>query len=116
MATGHATQWALEASAVLSARKVRHSLLHVPTIKSVNEREVADYCFAHKSVVTVENHQIVTGFGGLVAEVVSDVGGGPKITRVDIPNSWAPGGTLTYIRERLGLDAEALATRIEEAG
>ena len=83
----HAMQWALEASAVLSARKVSHLLLHVPTIKPVNEREVADCCFARKSVVTVENHQIVTGLGSLVAEIVSDVGGGPKIIGVGILNS-----------------------------
>ena len=115
VATGHATQWALEASEILSQKGVSHSLLHVPTIKPVNEQEIADFCFAHKTVVTVENHQIVTGLGSLVAEIVCDSGGGPKITRIGIPNQWAPGGTLPYIREQLGLDAATLANRIEGA-
>ena len=115
VATGHATQWALEASEILSAKGVSHSLLHVPTIKPVNEQEIADFCFAHKAVVTVENHQIVTGLGSLVTEIVCDRGGGPKITRIGVPNQWAPGGTLPYIREQLGLDAATLATRFEEA-
>ena len=115
VATGHATQWALEASEILSQKGVSHSLLHVPTIKPVNEQEIADFCFAHKTVVTVENHQIVTGLGSLVTEIVCDRGGGPKITRIGIPNQWAPGGTLPYIREQLGLDAATLASRIEGA-
>jgi len=50
-----------------------------------------------------------------VTEIVSDIGGGPKIKRIGIPNQWAPGGTLGYIREQLGLDAPTLASRIEEA-
>ena len=61
VATGHATQWALEASEILTQKGVSHSLLHVPTIKPVKEQEIADFCFAHKSIVTIENHQIVTG-------------------------------------------------------
>ena len=115
VATGHATQWALEASEILTQKGVSHSLLHVPTIKPVNEQEIADFCFAHKTIVTVENHQIVTGLGSLVSEIVCDIGGGPKITRIGVPNQWAPGGTLPYIREQLGLDAATLANRIEGA-
>ena len=115
VATGHATQWALEASDLLTQKGVSHSLLHVPTIKPVNEQEIADFCFAHKAVVTVENHQIVTGLGSLVSEIICDRGGGPKMTRIGVPNQWAPGGTLPYIREQLGLDALSLANRIEGA-
>ena len=114
VATGLGTQWALEASKLLTEKGVDHSLLHVPTIKPVNEEEIADFCLRHRSVVTIENHQIVTGLGSLVAEVVCDRGAGPKITRIGIPNAWAPGGTLPYIREQLGLDAKTLAQRIEE--
>lgn len=113
VATGHGTQWALEASALLAERGVDHSLLHVPTLKPVDEDELAGFCFAHDEIVTVENHQIVTGLGSLVAEVVADRGRGPRVTRLGIPNRWAPGGTLGYIRGQLGLDAQALADRIE---
>jgi len=114
IATGHGSQWALEASDILTERGVDHSLLHVPTIKPVREAEIADFAFAHNQIATVENHQIVTGLGSLVAEIVSDIGGGPRITRFGLPNQWAPGGTLPYIRRQLGLDAETLATRIAE--
>ena len=116
IATGHGTQWALEASALLAERGVDHSLLHVPTIKPVNESEISDFCFAHDQIVTVENHNIVTGLGSLVTEIVSNIGRGPRITRLGIPDVWAPGGTLPYIRSQLGLDAPALAQRIEAIG
>lgn len=115
-ATGHGTQWALEASKLLQERGVNHSLLHVPTIKPVNESEISDFCFAHDQIVTVENHSIVTGLGSLIAEIVSNIGRGPRITRLGIPDVWAPGGTLPYIRSQLALDAPTLANRIEAIG
>ena len=114
IATGHGTQWALEASRLLENQGVDHSLLHVPTLKPVREHEVAAFAFAHTQIVTGENHQIVPGLGSLVAEIVSDIGRGPRITRMGLPNRWAPGGTLSHIRQALGLDAETMARRIAE--
>ena len=113
VACGHGTLWALGASDLLAARGVDHSLLHVPTIKPVNEAEIAGFACAHDQIVTVENHQIFTGLGSLVAEIVLDIGRGPRVTRLDIPNVWAPGGTLPCIRAALGLDGEGLANRIK---
>lgn len=114
VATGHATQWALEASDILREMGIDHSLMHVPTIKPANENEIADFCFAHDQIVTIENHNIVTGLGSLVTEVISNIGRGPRVTRLGIPDEWAPGGTLPYIRAQLGLDAASLALRIAE--
>lgn len=111
---GHASQWAVEASDILANREVDHSLLHVPTIKPVNEREIVDFCFAHDEIVTIENHQISTGLGGLVSEITSNVGRAPRITRIGVPDSWAPGGSIGHIRKHFGLDPETLAKRIAE--
>ncbi len=112
IATGHGTQWALEASDLLSDQGVEHSVLHVPTIKPVREKEIAEFAFAHDQIVTIENHQIVTGLGSLVAEIIADIGGGPRLKRFGVPNTWAPGGTLPFIRAQLGLDAKSLAHSI----
>jgi len=89
-----------------------HSVLHVPTIKPVREKEIAEFAFAHDQIVTIENHQIVTGLGSLVAEIIADIGGGPRLKRFGVPNTWAPGGTLPFIRAQLGLDAKSLAHSI----
>ena len=114
VSTGHGTQWALEVSTLLQELEIDHSVLHVPTIKPVNEREIAEFAFSHNQIVTIENHQIVSGLGSLVTEIVSNVGGGPRITRKGLPNIWAPGGTMGYIRQQLGLDAATLTECIKE--
>jgi transketolase len=111
---GHASQWAVEASDMLVEEGFDHSLLHVPTIKPVNEQEIIDYCFAHDQIVTIENHQISTGLGGLVSEITSKVGRAPRITRIGVPDSWAVGGSVGHVRQHLGLDTPTLVRRIKE--
>ena len=111
---GHASQWAVEASDVLAEEGFDHSLLHVPTIKPVNEQEIIDYCFAHDQIVTIENHQISTGLGGLVSDLTSKVGRAPRITRIGVPDSWAVGVSVGHVRQHLELDTPTLARRIKE--
>lgn len=115
IATGSATQWALEASELLTKAGIEHGVLHVPTLKPARLNEVWDFCNGRKEVFSLENHQIVGALGSLVAEVLAEQGGGPRLTRLGIPNQWAPGGTLNYIRGQLSLDAESLARRIQAA-
>ena len=114
IATDQRTQRAIEVSTILLDYGIDHSLLHVPTIKPVNNKEIADFAFFHNQIVTIENHQIVSGLGSLVAEIVSDISGGPRVTRMGLQNIWAPGGTMNYIRHQLDLDAETPAEGIKE--
>jgi transketolase len=114
ISTGHGSQWALEVSDKLTNQGIDHSHLHVPTIKPVNEDEIWEFCIQHKQIFTIENHSVVGGLGGLVAEVMANYGGGPRLTRFGVPDTWAPGGSLGYIRTQLQLDADTLVRRIKE--
>jgi transketolase len=115
IATGAGTEWALEASRLLERAGIDHALLHVPTLKPARHEEIWRFCEGRSRVFTIENHNIVGGLGGLVAEIMADHGGGPRLTRLGVPDHWAPGGSLAYIRKSLGLDAESLARQIKEA-
>lgn len=115
IATGAGTEWALEASRLLERVGIDHALLHVPTLKPARHEEIWRFCQGRSRVFTIENHNIVGGLGGLVAEILADHGDGPRLTRLGVPDHWAPGGSLAYIRKSLGLDAESLAQQIKEA-
>ena len=115
ISTGSATQWALEASALLAKAGVQHGLLHVPTLKPARENEILAFSKGRSRIFTLENHQISGGLGGLVAEILAAQSDMPPLTRLGVPNRWAPGGTLAYIRAQLGLDAETLAKTFQAA-
>lgn len=106
IATGLGTTWALEAAELLDGNA---SILHVPTLKPLDDEGVASYCTRFEVVTTVENHSVVGGLGSAVAEVMAEHGVPARLRRLGVPDAWAPAGSLPHIRAELGLDAESIA-------
>jgi transketolase len=114
--TGLGTQWSLEATEVLAGRGVHASVLHVPTLKPFDSEGVAAFAAGFRDVLTVENHSVVGGLGSAVAETLARSGLGSRLHPVGIPDRSAEAGPLEYLRERLELDAEAIAATALAAG
>ncbi|HZP87917.1 MAG TPA: transketolase C-terminal domain-containing protein [Burkholderiales bacterium] len=113
ISTGYGTQWAVECSDVLQQRGVAHSLLHVPVLKPAPVQDIAVFCSRHRSVFTLENHNIIGGLGSLVAEVIATEGVPARLHRAGISDRWAVNGDMRYIRDQLGLSAVQLAAQVE---
>jgi transketolase len=115
ISTGLGTKWALEAAAVgLEAYDLDLSILHVPTLKPLDEDAIISFVSGCKKAWTLENHSIVGGLGAAVSEALSaTVDSKQQLVRLGVPDAWAPAGTLGYIRAQLGLDAESLAQEFQ---
>jgi transketolase len=107
--TGLATQWALEAADMLDGRA---SILHVPVLKPFPAEAVTSFASRFDVVTTVENHSIVGGLGSAVAEALAEAGAGTRLRRLGVPDTWAPAGSVEYIRRALGLDATGIAEAV----
>ena len=107
--TGYGTQWAVEASDVLQQRGTPHSILHVPTLKPAPLEDIVSFCGRHKTVLTIENHNIIGGLGSLVAEVIATHGIAARLHRGGMQDRWAMNGDMKYIRDQLGLSGVQLA-------
>jgi transketolase len=116
VATGLGTHWALEATDVLAQRGVAAAILHAPTLKPLDGDAVAAFCSRFAAVTTVENHATVGGLADAIAAVVTDLGLDTRIVRLGVPDRWAEGGSLEYVRAQLGLDAGSIATVAEQTG
>jgi transketolase len=112
VATGLATQWALEAATVLADRGVDAAVLHVPTLKPVDGDAIAEFCSRFETVTTVENHSTIGGVASVVAESLAARGVGTRVVALGVPDRWAPAGSLDFIRGLLGLDAEGIARTV----
>jgi transketolase len=106
VSTGLGTQWALEAADLIGPGA---AVLHCPVLKPIDAAAVAQFCARFATVTTVENHSVVGGLGDAVADVVTREAIGTRVERLGVPDSWAPAGSLDYIRAALGLDAEGIA-------
>jgi transketolase len=71
MATGAQTLRALEAAEMLDRENISAAVLHIPTIKPLDENAIVATAQATTCVLTCEEHSIYGGLGGAIAEVLS---------------------------------------------
>jgi transketolase len=64
VSTGQQTARCVEAAALLAADEIGAGLLHVPSVKPVDEAGIAEAARGMPLVVTVEEHSIFGGLGG----------------------------------------------------
>ena len=69
ISTGVQTVRALEAADMLAAEGMDAYVLHVPTIKPIDEQAVVQAASRTGLVLTTEDHSVIGGLGGAVAEV-----------------------------------------------
>jgi transketolase len=72
ISTGVQTVRALQAADLLAAEGIQASVLHVPTIKPLDEAALVAAAERTGRIVTAEDHSIIGGLGGAVAEVLGE--------------------------------------------
>jgi transketolase len=114
IASGLMTMRALEAAEQLHKDGVDVSVLHVPTIKPLDEATIlAEARKPGRLVVTAENHSIVGGLGEAVAGVLLRNGVTPTFRQIALPDAFLDAGALPTLHDRYGISTEAVARQIK---
>ncbi len=112
VSTGPQTSRVLAAAELLAARGVAATVVHVPSIKPLDEEALRDSVAGHDLVVTVEEHSIMGGLGGLVAEVLTAKGPAPRIDRIGINDTWGESAGNDFMLNKHGLSPELVSERV----
>lgn len=111
ISTGVMTQLALEACTKLALEGLNCGVLHMHTIKPLDNEALARWLPSVKSVVTVEEHSRIGGLGSAVLEYCNDYlpKQSPKISRIGIPDKFARQyGSQNSLLNYWGITVEAL--------
>jgi len=108
LATGSMSLVALQAARALDADGVGSIVLHVPTIKPLDEAAVLSAAKRAGTVITIEEHQIAGGFGSAIAEYLSSAYPVP-VTRMGINDEFGQSGEPNELLEHYGLSAAHIA-------
>ncbi|MDE1919473.1 MAG: transketolase family protein, partial [Patescibacteria group bacterium] len=104
LSTGSLSYAALQAARTLSEGGIESIVLHVPTVKPLDERAVLDAARQAGRVVTVEEHQAAGGFGSAIAEFLS--GHHPVPVRIlGVAGVFGQSGDPDELLRHYGLDA-----------
>jgi transketolase len=114
IATGFMAGLALEAAAGLEKSGLSVRVINMHTVKPLDEKAVVAAARECGSVVTVEEHSILGGLGGAVAECLSRTLPTPQ-EYVGIKDVFGEGGEPADILEKYGLTARAVAAAVKRA-
>lgn len=112
--TGAIFEEVADAVEILKQNGITPSVYTFPTVKPLDRKTVENVAASHRFIFTVEEHNIVGGFGSAVSEVVAEIGGA-SVVRLGINDVYASAvGNQKYLRDVYGISAEKIAARIIE--
>lgn len=110
IATGIQTVRALEAAEQLGERGVDVSVLHVPTVKPLDDDAIVQVAERTNLIMTAEDHSIIGGLGGAVAEVLGERR--PTLMkRIGIQDRFGESGPNDALLEKYGLSVDYMVGR-----
>jgi len=109
MSTGSQTPRVVDAADLLAAEGIDAHVLHVPTLKPVDVAAVVAAADRTGRVITVEEHSVIGGLGGAVAETLSQHRP-TRVDRIGLQDEFVQSGPNDALLDIYGLSA----TRVTE--
>jgi transketolase len=105
---------ALDAADILARQGVDVRVLSMHTVKPLDESAVLAAARETAAIFTVEEHGIIGGLGGAVAELLAEAQPGPlRFHRIGLNGAFsATVGDQDYLRAQFGLDASGIARTV----
>jgi len=114
--TGIGLHLALEAATELSIKGFEIEILHMPTVKPIDETKLHEKIGRTDIIVTIEEHTIIGGLGSAVAEIIAETGFSPtkKFKRIGIPDRFPDKyGSQASLMTDYGITSNTLIKTIE---
>lgn len=113
LGTGAMTYELLVAAKMLEAEGINAEVVHVPTIKPLDDETILKSVRKTGRVLTAEEAQRKGGFGGAVAELLSEELPTP-LYRVGMKDRFGESGEPQQLMEHFGLDHATIAKEVKE--
>lgn len=102
ISTGIMLNPVLSAAEILKSKGISAEVIHMPSIKPIDEKMIIKSATNTGKVITIEEHSIIGGLGSAVAEVLSEKIP-VRLKRLGIKDIFAESGTPEALFEKYGL-------------
>jgi transketolase len=114
ISSGFMTMRSLEVAQQLQADGIDVAVLHVPTIKPLDEATIlAEVRRLGRLVVVAENHSVMGGLGEAVACVLMRSGVTAAFRQIALPDAFLDAGALPTLHDRYGISTQAMCQQIK---
>jgi transketolase len=111
ISTGSQTPRVVDAADLLAADGIDAHVVHVPTIKPLDVAAIVAAAERTGRVITVEEHSVIGGLGGAVAEALSEHRP-TKVNRIGLQDLYPQSGPNDALLEIYGLSAPRVADQV----
>jgi transketolase len=110
IATGGIVEEALKAAETLAAQNIQARVISVHTVRPLHIESILAAARETRGIITLEEHTVEGGLGGLVAETLLEHGAAPRrFRRMGLRSGFSSiVGSQGYLRKRYGLNANAI--------
>lgn len=112
---GTAALCAMEAYEELKKEGYGCKMINISSIKPIDTDMIEMLVNNVKGIVTVENHSIIGGLGGAVAEVLSEYSSHPKLRRVGVEDVFTESGKISDVKKKYGLNTKNIIKKCKES-
>jgi transketolase len=118
LATGHMVWKALEAAELLAQQRIEAQVVNFSTIKPLDEAAIREAARGASLLVSVEEHSIIGGLGGAIAETLSGMAldgsaAPPPLLRLGTQDVFGESGVADELLEKHRLTAPLIAEDIQ---
>lgn len=113
-ATGYMLYYALVAAKELEEEGFPILVVNASTIKPLDEDAILRFTGHTKAVVTVEDHQVMGGLGGAIAEFLAKTNPLP-MEFIGLQNTFAESGTPKELLAKYGMDVQNIKIAVKKA-
>jgi len=113
IATGTMVYESMVAAKILEDNSISATVVDMHTIKPLDTSVIEKACKTSKFIVTVEEHSIIGGLGGAVAEYKAQKANAPRQLFIGLPDMFGKIGDYKYLLNKYGLTGEQIAQRIQ---
>lgn len=112
VATGLCVSGALEAAEQLAADGIDARVINIHTIKPLDQELILKAAQETGRIVTIEEHSIIGGLGGAVAELLGEKCP-TKMLRIGVEDTFGESGPAVKLLEKYGLDAAGIYNKVK---
>lgn len=113
VSTGVQTSRVVQAAALLAADGIEATIIHVAMLKPLDENAFVELVGAAKRLITVEEHSVIGGLGGLVSEIIASRSRTTLVTRIGLADQWSESAPNDFLLDKYGLSAERVARQVK---
>ncbi len=114
--TGTILDEAINAAQNLLKYSIKARVFSCPTIKPIDYEGILQLGKTSEIIVTVEEHNVMCGLGGVVAEVLSSMHKHAPLLRMGLNDEFSSAiGTSEYLRKNYKIDSDSIVKKILES-